>query len=182
VIDARDGDGVDAAVDVVDDAHRKRVHESTDRALVEQARVLKRLMDAGTDLDSLAEYAAGLSMDDLDHRMTAHEDAAAHLAKATEYLEAAELAKYVGLHNPATSNAVISGINFKNAICLQHTGRTGTTGNHAEDIVEVTAAGPTGMAQAATFDQLLRATSGSDAGQAIEWAGQLLTAAKSVMA
>ena len=90
--------------------------------------------------------------------MTATEDAAAHLAKATEFLEAAELASDAGLDNPATSNAVISGINSKSAICLQlkgKTGRTDTTGNHAEDIAELTAAGPIGMAQAATFDQLL---------------------------
>ena len=57
-----------------------------------------------------------------------------------------------------------------------------TEGNHAEDIAELKASGVVGQAQAPTFDQLLRATSGSDAGQAIEWAGQLLTAAKSVMA
>ena len=62
------------------------------------------------------------------------------------------------------------------------TGRTGTTGNHAEAIAELNASGSAGQAQAATFDQLLRATSGSDAGQAIGWAGQLLKAAKGVVA
>ena len=41
--------------------------------------------------------------------MTASEDATAHLAKATEFLEAAILARDAGLYNAATSNAVISG-------------------------------------------------------------------------
>lgn len=110
--------------------------------------------------------------------MSASEDAAAHLAKATEFLEAAELANDAGLYNAATSNAVISGINSKSVICLGLTGRTGTRGNPAEDIAELKAAGGVGQAQAGTFDQLLRADSGSDAVQAIGWAGQLLEAAR----
>ena len=114
--------------------------------------------------------------------MSASEDATAHLAKATEFLEAAELAIDAGLQNAATSNAVISGVNSKSAICLRLTGRTGRAGNHAEDIAELNASGAIGQAQVATFDRLLRASSGSDSGQAIEWAGQLVTAAKSVMA
>jgi len=97
--------------------------------------------------------------------MTALEDATAHLAKATEFLEAAELAIDAGLQNAATSNAVISGINSKNVICLQLTGRTGTTGNHAEDIAELNASGAIGQAQVATFDRRLRASSGSDSGK-----------------
>jgi hypothetical protein len=39
--------------------------------------------------------------------MTAQEDAAAHLAEATEFLEAAELSNDRHLYNAATSNAVI---------------------------------------------------------------------------
>jgi hypothetical protein len=45
--------------------------------------------------------------------MTALSDAAAHLAKAREFLEAAELTHDLELHNAATSNAVTSGINSK---------------------------------------------------------------------
>ena len=114
--------------------------------------------------------------------MSATEDAAAHLAKATEFLEAAELAHDAGLLDAATSNAVISGINSKSAICLRLTGRTGTAGNPAEDMAELNASGAIGQAQSATFERLLRASSGSDAGQAIGWAAQLLAGAKSVMA
>jgi len=116
--------------------------------------------------------------------MTANEDAPAHLAKATEFLEAAELANDAGLYNAAAHDAVISGVNSKSVICLQltgKTGRTGTTQNHADAVAELKASGTIGQAQANTFDRLLRATSGSDAGQAIGWAGQLLEAAKGVV-
>lgn len=55
---------------------------------------------------------------------TALQDARAHLAKAREFLTAAESAASQDLHNAATSNAVVSGINSKDAICLQLTGTT----------------------------------------------------------
>ena len=113
--------------------------------------------------------------------MSASEDTKAHLALANEFLEAAKQANEAGLHNAAASNAVWSGIHSKNAICLQLTGKTGTTGNHVEDMAELQASGTIGQAQAATFDQLLRADSGSDAGQAIGWAGELLAAARDVV-
>lgn len=50
---------------------------------------------------------------------TALHDAEAHLAKAREFLTAAESAASQDLHNAATSNAVVSGINSKDAICLR---------------------------------------------------------------
>ena len=114
--------------------------------------------------------------------MTAQEDAKAHLANAEEFLEAASMANDAGLCNAATSNAVISGINSKSAICLQLTGRTGKTGNNAADVAELKTSGGVDQALVATFDQLLRATSASDAEDAIAWAGQLLEAARGVVA
>lgn len=50
------------------------------------------------------------------------DEARAHLAKAREFLTAAELNLDLDLFNAATSNAVISGINSKDAICLRLTG------------------------------------------------------------
>ncbi|MEO6142946.1 MAG: hypothetical protein ABIP19_03125, partial [Dermatophilaceae bacterium] len=66
-------------------------------------------------------------------------DAAAHLGKAREFLEAAELNNDRDRYNAATSNAVTSGINSKDAICLTLTGRTGKSENHAEALVELRA-------------------------------------------
>jgi hypothetical protein len=56
--------------------------------------------------------------------LTALEGARLHLAKAREFLDAAETACGLGLNNAAASNAVISAINSKDAICLALTGRT----------------------------------------------------------
>ena len=50
--------------------------------------------------------------------MSALDEARAHLAKAREFLEAAELTNDLQLFNAAASNAVTSGINSKDAICL----------------------------------------------------------------
>jgi len=110
--------------------------------------------------------------------MNASKDAKAHLANAKEFLAAANQANEAGLHNAATSNAVWSGTHSKSAICLHLTGKTGTRGNAAEDLAELRASGGVGLSLADTFEQLLRAGSGSDAGQAIGWAGQLLEAAR----
>ena len=122
--------------------------------------------------------------------MSALTDAKGHLAKAREFLEAAELNEDLALHNAATSNAVTSGVNSKDAICLKLTGRTGKAENHAEAIAELKATGAAGRAQATTFGRLLRlkarsqyqtvSISASDATKAIEWAARLLQAAEDV--
>lgn len=52
--------------------------------------------------------------------MTALSDARAHLRKAREFLEAAELNLDFELNNAATSSAVTGGINAKDAVCLAH--------------------------------------------------------------
>lgn len=119
--------------------------------------------------------------------MSALTDAKAHLAKAREFLEAAELNNDLALFNAATANAVTSGINSKDAICLKLTGRTGKAENHAEAIAELKATGVVGRAQATTFGRLLRlkarsqyqapSISASDAAKAIAWAVRMLEAA-----
>lgn len=122
--------------------------------------------------------------------MSALTDAKAHLAKAREFLEAAEVSNDLALYNAATSNAVTSGTNSKDAICLKLTGRTGKTENHAEAIAELKATGMVGRAQATTFDRLLRlkarsqyqtvSISATDATKAIAWAVRMLEAAVGV--
>lgn len=74
--------------------------------------------------------------------MTALDEAKAHLAKAREFLEAAELTNDLDLHNAAASSAVTSGINSKDAICLALTGRTNKSDNHNEAVAELRDAGP----------------------------------------
>lgn len=56
--------------------------------------------------------------------MTALSDARAHLSKSREFLQAAEINRDLDLYNAATSDAVISGINSKDAVCLALIGRT----------------------------------------------------------
>lgn len=122
--------------------------------------------------------------------MTALTDPRAHLAKAREFLEAAELTNDMELFNAAASNAVTSGINSKDAICLSLTGRTRKTDNHAEAVVEVKAAGPAGREISTTFSRLLKLKSKSqyqsspisavDASKSIEWASRMLDVAQRV--
>lgn len=60
--------------------------------------------------------------------MTAVHEARLHVRKAEEFLEAAEISLDRGLFNAATSDAVVAGINSKDAICLKLTGRTKKSG------------------------------------------------------
>ena len=120
--------------------------------------------------------------------MTTPESARAHLAKAREFLDAAELTLELGMHNAAASNAVTSGINVKDAICLTLTGVTGRGDNHNEAIAELRAAGQVGQDLAPTFSRLLRlkpkaqyfeaSVSPSDAAKAVEWATRMLDGAQ----
>ena len=123
--------------------------------------------------------------------MTALDDARAHLAKAREFLDAGRLTLDLELFNAATSNAVVSGINSKDAICLRLTGTTHKTDQHIEAVAELKAAGPAGAALAPTLSRLLRlktksqyqsaSISAVDAGKAIEWAARLLEDAEVVV-
>lgn len=86
--------------------------------------------------------------------MSALTDARAHLAKAKEFLTAAERDLEIELFNVATSNAVISGINSKDAICLALTGTTGKFENHSAAVGELRAAGVNQGAHAGSTKQL----------------------------
>ena len=73
--------------------------------------------------------------------MSSIEDARIHLAKAREFLHAADLNKDARLYDAAISNAVTSGVNSKDAICLRLTGRTGKSTRHEDAVGELEAAG-----------------------------------------
>ena len=64
-----------------------------------------------------------------------------HLGKAREFLDAADLEHERKLFNAATSNAVLSGINSKDAICLKLAGRSTKSEDHGEAARELAATG-----------------------------------------
>lgn len=123
--------------------------------------------------------------------MSALSEARAHLEKAREFLDAAQTSLEFEQFNAATSNAVISGINSKDAVCLKLTGRTRKTDNHADAVAELKAAGPAGAEFAPTLSRLLKlktksqyqsvSIAVSDANKAIEWATRLLGGAEQVL-
>lgn len=114
-----------------------------------------------------------------------------HLAKAREFLEAAELSQDLDLNNAAASNAVTSGINSKDAVCLTVTGRTEKNDNHTQAIAELKNSGRVGNGLATTFSRLLKlkpkaqyqsaSISATDAAKAVDWAAQMLEGARSVV-
>lgn len=118
------------------------------------------------------------------------EQVKAHVAKAREFLTAAELNLDLDLSNAATSNAVTSGINSKDAICLALSGRTTKSDNHASAIAELKRAGSVGTSVTPTLERLLRLKSkaqyqtssvnADDAARAIDWAAKMLEAARKV--
>ncbi len=120
--------------------------------------------------------------------MAALDEARAHLAKAREFLEAAELTNDLSLFNAAASNAVTSGINSKDAICLALIGQTRKSDNHVEAVAELKGAGSPGRDSSATLSRLLRLKSKSqyqaapvsaaDASKSIDWATRLLATAE----
>ena len=123
--------------------------------------------------------------------MSAIEEARAHLAKAREFLQAAHFNLDLELFNAATSNAVVSGINSKDAICMRLTGTTKKADNHNEAVAELKAAGPAGASLAPTLSRLLKLKTKSqyqpasvaeaDATKAVEWASRMLEAAEAVV-
>ncbi|MEA2023191.1 MAG: HEPN domain-containing protein [Actinomycetota bacterium] len=82
-----------------------------------------------------------------------------HLDKAREFLDAAEVSLDLDMFSAATSNAVISGINSKDAICLRLTGRTRTNRNHADAANELKQAGKRAGDLAPTLTRLLKTRS-----------------------
>lgn len=114
-----------------------------------------------------------------------------HLAKAREFLEAAQVSRDFRLFSPAVSSAVTSGINSKDAICRRLTGRTGKTENHQVAVAELKAAGPAGAQLVTTFDRLLKAKPKAqyqtkkmtldEAQKAVQWAQRMYDGAEGVV-
>jgi HEPN domain. len=123
--------------------------------------------------------------------MSALEEAKAHLEKAVEFLEAAHVRNDLELYSAATSNAVIAGINSKDAICLKLTGRTAKTENHQEALAELRTTGVKGRDLEPTLARLLKLKAKSqyqcapvaatDASKAVEWAGRMVDVATEVV-
>lgn len=87
--------------------------------------------------------------------MGARENSLSHVRRAREFLDAAGLELDMELHTAAASSAVLAGINAKDAIGLQLTGRTGKSEDHRSAVPEFAAAGPVGKALESTFRRLL---------------------------
>jgi uncharacterized protein (UPF0332 family) len=123
--------------------------------------------------------------------VSALQEARAHLAKAKEFLEAAELALDAELFNAAASDAVVSGINSKDAICLKLTGTSTKSDDHNAAPAELRRAGKAGADLEATFKRLLNLKSRSQyqavsvqrrqARDAVTWAERMYLAARSVV-
>lgn len=88
--------------------------------------------------------------------MTPLEAARGHLTKAEEFLVEAKSALANGHANVATSNAVIAGINAKDAICLVLVGKTAKADDHRQAVGELRKAGKIGADLALTLDRLLK--------------------------
>ena len=124
------------------------------------------------------------------HDVGARDVALSHLGKAREFLDAADLELDVDLPTAAASSAVLAGINAKDAICLQLTGRTGKSEDHRSAVPELAAAGPAGKALESTFRRLLglktaaqyqaAPISRTDATRAVGWARRMVEAARDV--
>lgn len=117
--------------------------------------------------------------------------AQAHLRKAEEFLQAAEFNADLELYNAATSDAVVSGINSKDAICLTLTGRTGKADDHGSAVAELREAGREGAELATTLSRLLAVKTRSqyqvtsiaaaDARQSVDRARKLFEAATMIV-
>ncbi len=118
-------------------------------------------------------------------------DARAHLRKAKEFLDAAELKLDCDLYNAATSSAVTSGINAKDAVCLALTGTTNKSDNHPAAVAELRGAGPAARSLATALDRLLKLknksqyqtvdVARSDASKAVGWATTLVDGATGIV-
>ena len=78
-----------------------------------------------------------------------------YVAKAQEYLEAAEASLADGRHVAATSLAVHAGISAGDAICGARTGRRSADRDHARAVALLGEAGPDGKAAARQLGRLL---------------------------
>ena len=123
--------------------------------------------------------------------MTPLEAARGHLAKAEEFLDEAQSALDAGHPSVAVSNAVIAGINSKDAMCLALVGKTSKSDDHRQAVPELRKAGKAGAELAPTLDRLLKPKTRAqyqslpmaqkDAEVAVRNAGQLVAGAKAVL-
>lgn len=123
--------------------------------------------------------------------MSALSEAKAHVGKAQEFFEIAQVSMDLNLSNAAASNAVLSGINSKDAICLKLTGRTAKTENHSDAVKELKQAGAAASGLASTLSRLLQLKSkaqyrsasvtSAEAQKAVEWAKRLSEGAQRIV-
>ena len=129
--------------------------------------------------------------------MSAVDESRIHLEKAREFFDAADQNRDAGLYSAAISNAVISGVNAKDAICLALTRTTGKSDRHDDAIGELEAAGA--MTKHATTTENLATALGrllsikgraqyapirfsrEDAEASIQWAQELLDGATTIV-
>lgn len=115
-------------------------------------------------------------------------EALAHLDKAQEFLAAARAALDAGWTNATASNAVLAGINAKDALCLAMAGRTTAAEDHRLAVAELRSIGPAGAEPGNALDRLLglkdraqydrRSVAAVEAQAAVRRAASLVTAAE----
>lgn len=123
--------------------------------------------------------------------MGALEKARAHLAKARQFLDAAELKLDADLYDAAASAAVSAGINAKDAICLRLVGQTTKGENHKRAAGELARAGQAGKELELTFARLLglkttaqyqaASIARGEAVKVVEWAARMVDGAGRVI-
>ena len=89
-------------------------------------------------------------------------EAARHLQKAQEFLEASKLACSAQLNSPAVSAAIHAVIHAKDAYCLELTGSTTKSKSHHAAVGELQKAGGVPTAQIEQFRALLAAKNNSE--------------------
>jgi hypothetical protein len=123
--------------------------------------------------------------------MTSRVQARGHLAKAKEFLAVAQMCTTTGAPNAATSNAVLCGINAKDAICLALVGRTTKSDDHSSAVKELAAVSAAGRKLPVTLGRLLQmktssqygsaAVGAADAKRAVRYAEELCEAAQRIV-
>jgi len=124
--------------------------------------------------------------------MSALRQAAVHLRKAKEFYAAGRDSLAENRFNAATSDAVVSGINSQDVICLMLTGRTGKADDHRQAVTELRSAGQDGRAAAMPLSRLLAVKTKSqyapelitatDAEKAVDRAATMLVVAERLVA
>lgn len=120
--------------------------------------------------------------------MSSYQHVLQHLAKAEEFLDAARANLVAGHLNAATSNAVLAGINAKDAICLVLVGVSVKSRNHNDAVEELRRVGRQGRELAPTLQRLLQlkntsqytnvSVSARDGHDSVRWATRLVEGAR----